>query len=879
MKKLVLSILLLTFLSDSFAAHIKGGFLTYTYLGPGNAANTLKYTIRLTVYMVCNPSQGQLTDPIDLTIFNGDGPGIYVNVPVRITNRYDLGKEYDEPCITGDQKGCYYTIVVYELANYDLPISANGYTISYQRCCRLANMDNVTNSGQVGNTYSIKIPGTSSPVPDANKNSSPDFQVNDTAVVCGGSFFSFSLSATDIDGDSLTYSLCSAYDGGSANNPVPDPAESPGYNTVVYEDPYSGSQPMGSSVKIDRRTGLLTGIAPPILFSGEYVVTVCVGEYRKGLLLGESRKELHIRVRDCTPLQALLNPKPVTCDGFNVNFSNDVDNPSGTNYEWNFGDPKSGVNDTSSFATPAHLYTDTGIYKVKLKVSIGGLCSDSTTTTVKVYPGFFPNFEINPPFCVNSFTQFKDATSTNYGQPTGWHWNFGDPNQSNDSSNKKQDFYQYKDTGTYTVKLIVGNTFGCVDSVSKEVIIRANPVLSHPLNFPNDTLICSIDTLQLITNAPGSFIWSPNYNISSIASASPLVSPDRPTTYYALYTDVFGCKTTDSVFVDVKAFVTINAGKDTTICRTDSYFFNTISDALSYKWTPALYLNNDDIKKPVAVPLDPKITYHVTGNIGKCQSSDDVTITTVPYPDADAGEDIKICVGKSTQLLASGGKFYTWSPAKFLNNPNIPNPSVLTPTVTTTYTVSVTDNLGCPKPATDQVTVFVRDPKVEIGVNDTSIVLGETLQFNATGADIYSWTPSRWLSSATIPNPVASPEDDIEYRLTATTVPEGCTSMDTVRIKVYKVPEGFHVPTAFSPNGDNLNEVLKPIILGMRAFKYFRVYNRAGELIFSTSERGKGWDGTYKGNPQDPGTYVWTAAGVTYKGESIVKKGSAVLIR
>jgi gliding motility-associated-like protein len=880
MKRIILLLLLLSFIfSNSFAAHIKGGFISYKYLGPGST-NTLKYRITLTVYMVCdNLSSGQLTNPINLTIFDGNGPTIFSNAEVFITNQYKLGKAYDEPCITDDQRGCYYTIVVYELDNYDLPVSANGYTISYQRCCRIANMDNVENSAEVGNTYTTKIPGTSSPIPDANKNSSPIFAVNDTAVICGGSFFSLSLSATDSDNDSLSYSLCGAYEGGTVPNPAPDPAEPPGYNTVNYTPPYSGFQPLGAAVKIDSRTGLLSGVAPPIAFTGEYVVTVCVAEYRKGLLMGESRKELHIRIKDCVPLQALLNPKPVTCDGFNVTFKNDVTNLSGTEYEWNFGDPKSGINDTSSKSEPAHFFSDTGIYKVKLRVSVGGLCSDSTTTTVKVYPGFFPDFEINPPFCENTLIQFKDGTKTNYGQPTGWKWDFGDLNEPGDTSNKSQDRYQYKNPGIYMVKLIVGNTFGCVDSVSKEVTIRANPVLTRPLNFPNDTLICIIDTLQLKTNAPGSFIWSPNYNISNITSPSPLVSPDIPTTYYAQYTDTSGCKATDSVFINVKAFVTIDAGNDTTICRTDSYFFNVTSDALSYKWVPALYLNSDTAKNPVAVSLDPQITYSVTGSIGKCQSSDNIKITTVPYPAADAGEDIKICIGKSTKLSASGGKFYTWSPATFLTSTNIPDPSVLTPAATTTYTVTVRDNLGCPKPATDQVTVFVRDPKVDIGFNDTSIVLGETIRFNATGSDIYSWTPSLWLSSASGPDPITSPEDNIEYRLTATTVPEGCISRDTVRIKVYKVPEGFYVPTAFSPNGDNLNEILKPIILGMKSFNYFRVYNRGGELIFSTSERGKGWDGSYKGNPQDPGTFVWTAAGVTYKGESIVRKGTAVLIR
>ena len=87
------------------------------------------------------------------------------------------------------------------------------------------------------------------------------------------------------------------------------------------------------------------------------------------------------------------------------------------------------------------------------------------------------------------------------------------------------------------------------------------------------------------------------------------------------------------------------------------------------------------------------------------------------------------------------------------------------------------------------------------------------------------------------------------------------------------------MPTAFSPNGDGLNDVLRPIALGMRRLRYFKVYNRVGNLVFQTTELGKGWDGYYKGNPQDPGNFVWMAQGETWKGEFITRKGNAVLVR
>lgn len=882
MKRLIFTMLLAFTFLCGYSKHIKGGFLSYQYLGPGSAANTLRYKITLTVYMTCDDlSAGQLNDVINLTIFRGTSSSVYANPSVNMSQPYELKKVYDEPCILDDQRGCYYTIVVYDLNSYDLPVSADGYTISYQRCCRIENMDNISNSGQVGNTYSIKIPGTSSLVPDANKNSSPVFPVSDTAVICDGNYFSFSQAAIDPDDDSLSYSLCDAYGGGSTNNPAPSESAAPGnYFTVDYSSVYSGTQPMGSRVSIDPKTGILSGIAPPIISTGEYVVTVCVSEYRKGVYLGDSRKELHVRVKSCNPMQAILNPKSVTCDGYKVSFYNDAQNNlSGTEYQWTFGDPNSGTDNISTLPKPDHTFSDTGVYTIKLKVSLAGLCADSTTATIKVYPGFLPDFASAPPYCKGTPVSFNDQTIAKYGVVNNWHWDFGDAATTADSSIAKQPTYIYNTAGTYTVTLTSGSSYGCSDTIQKEIVIRDNPTLTRPVEFPNDTLICIIDTLQLKTNAPGSFVWSPNYNINSLTVASPLVSPDVSTRYYAIYTDAFGCKTTDSVMVNVKAFVTIDAGNDTTICRTDAVTLNTVSDALYYKWTPSTYLDSDTAKRPVATPLDPQVTYTVTGSIGKCINTSSITIRTVPYPAANAGPDKSICIGESTSLSASGGNAYTWSPAVFLSNPSIASPLVQNPVTTTTYIVSVRDNKGCPKPAYDTAIVKVRYPTAYISFSDTSIVLGETIQFDVPGADVYQWSPARWLSSDTISNPLAAPQDSITYFLHTITQPEGCITNDTVKIKVFKLPPSFYVPTAFSPNNDGLNDVLKPIILGMRSIKYFRVYNRGGRLLFSTTERGKGWDGTYKGNPQDPATYVWTAEGVTYKGENIVRKGSAVLIR
>src|SRR5947199_317020 len=109
-------------------------------------------------------------------------------ISVPISQEYNLGRTKDEECITGDQTGCYYHIVIYDLPTVDLPDNGSGYVISYQRCCRIAGIQNMPSgsSNSIGNTYSIEIPGKNV-MAGAEQNTSAQFLVNDTTVVCGGS--------------------------------------------------------------------------------------------------------------------------------------------------------------------------------------------------------------------------------------------------------------------------------------------------------------------------------------------------------------------------------------------------------------------------------------------------------------------------------------------------------------------------------------------------------------------------------------------------------------------------------------------------------------------------------------------------------------------
>ena len=854
----------------TFANHTKGGWMYYEYMGPGSSPNLIKYRITLKLYTACVLSSGQFNATINFSVFDAINNQLLYSIPVTYSNLINIQNctsEECHPCISPIPAICY-KIITYQVVQ-DLPRSANGYIFAYQRCCRISNIVNLQSpSNNVGETWTVTIPGTAI-APGAETNSSARFSQNDTAIICEDNFFTFDFSATDINNDSLVYDFTSAFGGGSTGNATPDPASSPPYAPISYSSGFSGSQPLGSRVTIDHKTGIVSGIAP---FSGIYVVTVTVSEYKRGtnIKIAQVRKSLHIEVANCSLTQAVLNPEYISCDGFTLTFFNNGSSANIQTYEWEFGD-----GGTSTLPSPTHTYADTGIYILKLFVNRGLPCSDSTTAQVRVYPGFFPDFSSGGQ-CTIIPIQFNDRTTTTYPFVNSWQWNFGDPSSPANTSILQNPVHTYTIAGNYDITFIVTSSKGCIDTVLKTIAVLDSP----PLTVSNDTLICVIDTLQLSAVGTGTFLWTPNYMINNVTSATPLVSPDVTTTYHVTLTDAFGCFAKDSVKVKVVNFVTQAGNYDTTICRGDPITLRLTSDALRFAWTPNNgSLNDTTLQNPVATTINTTI-YHVVGSISaKCFAENYITVIAIPYPPANAGLDIPVCLGNSTQLHASGGSIYSWSPTLFLNNSHIPDPLVTNPSGSVRYIVTVRDVLGCPKPVNDTVIVRVISIKADAGPADTSVVLGQPLQLGATGGTNYEWTPATWLNDPNIHNPISLPQNNITYFVKVSDA-NGCIGYDNIIVRVYFVKPDIYVPTAFSPNGDYLNEFFKPTLLGLKSLDDFKVFNRWGQMLYSASgNKITGWDGTFAGRPQESATYVWYAQATDYLNKTVRRKGYVVLIR
>ena len=373
--------------------------------------------------------------------------------------------------------------------------------------------------------------------------------------------------------------------------------------------------------------------------------------------------------------------------------------------------------------------------------------------------------------------------------------------------------------------------------------------------------------------------WSPNYIISDTNSYNPFVSPDVTTRYKALYENPVGCSDTASVLVRVVNAVTLLSSNDTTICRTDSAKIRLTTDALYFAWAPAATIQDTTVQNIIVFPTDSITNYYVLASISKkCFKIDTVKVRTVPYPVPFVLGRDSICYGQNVQLNASGGSIYLWSPPAYLNNINIANPLATFPKQSLTYTVSVSDTFGCPKPVLKDFSVKVIRLVADAGPQDTSVVLTQPLQLQGSGGTNFSWSSAMYLDNPTISSPVSLPQNNIKYTLTVSNN-IGCTATDTINVKVFFLPPDMYVPSAFSPTGDNNNDLFRPICLGIKSLESFSIFNRWGVLLFKTSRIGDGWNGKYKGVDQDAGTFVWQASATDYKNKKVFRKGTVILIR
>lgn len=387
-----------------------------------------------------------------------------------------------------------------------------------------------------------------------------------------------------------------------------------------------------------------------------------------------------------------------------------------------------------------------------------------------------------------------------------------------------------------------------------------------------------ISSVSTTTSGIASYQWSAGSLTSSLPN--PLFTFPGKGTYLIrlIVTDSNGCRDTlvKQIVIDYPPFA--EATGDTSICVGQAAVINA-SGGVAYSWSPAEWLADSSSATTNAWPRL-TTTYVVTvTDLNGCVDRDSVTVTVIPSPTPIIAfpSDTVICNGSSLQLNAINGKTYSWSPAGYLNNPNIANPVAMF-VGNIRYIVTGTDISGC----LSSDTVNIRsapDPVVDASSDGTAINCdhaGVTLY--ASGAVTYTWSPAEYLDDFKSASPLASPPGTMVFTVTGYDS-IGCAGTDTITVFSAAKAKVF-LPDAFTPNGDGRNDRIRPIAWCDFKLAEFRIFNRWGQCVFYGYTGEHYWDGTFGGRPAPMDVYFYFIRGlVPSTGEEVLYKGDVTLLR
>ncbi|MCB0761931.1 MAG: gliding motility-associated C-terminal domain-containing protein [Flavobacteriales bacterium] len=456
MKQVLLSLAFLFIAALGYASHIVGGVIHYECLGNGDYAITLK------VYRDCSPGSSGFDNTAHVGVYEGSTLIATVDMPLSQATVTPLDPNTGDPCLEPPDVCVEESVYTGEV---NLPDTEIGYTLVYQRCCRNTTIVNIPAQGDnLGSSFTCEIP----PASQAPCNSNPDFIQFPPIVICINEPFVFDHSATDIDGDSLVYVFCNPLDGGNPGAEM-NPPTAPPYTLVTWNDGYSLDYPIDAApaFSIDPITGLLTGTPNQL---GQYVMGICVKEYRNGELISTTNRDFQFNIAACSQsiFAAVDDVEP--CTGLSYVFDNQS---NGEIFEWDFGVEQLS-SDTSSLFEPEYTFPDTGTYEVTLIVNPGFQCADTTQITVSAYTPISTSLDIENFYCSNG-SRYWDFTGVgSYSSQAEYSWSFGNFANPQTSTVFNPGPVGYNVPGTYNVTFSVLDHF-CEATANLMLVVDPMP--------------------------------------------------------------------------------------------------------------------------------------------------------------------------------------------------------------------------------------------------------------------------------------------------------------------------------------------------------------------------------------------------------------------
>lgn len=500
--------------------------------------------------------------------------------------------------------------------------------------------------------------------------------------------------------------------------------------------------------------------------------------------------------------------------------------------------------------------------------------------------------------CVNQPISLSGSASPSNGSVSTWAWTSNPGGTFTAASNVNTQFTA-STPGQYTITLTVtpGNA-----TATTTLTIAPVPTISVT---PAADTACIGSTTGITLTAIGSstsYSWTPSAGLSSTTGASVIATPTVNTTYTVVGT-ANGCTsfTTSQITALPMSSVVASTLNNNYICLGSSDTLTaTAPSAQSYSWTPSTGLSCTNCPNPIVTVLDTTTyTLTVTGNCFN-NYSDTVTVFGVVCGPPVAGfspSSHRICRYECIQYtdtsIYSPLQYQWYFQGGIPDSSHERNPRVCyniessnSPAGNGMYytTLIVTNILGDKDTIIDSIKVDI-SPVANINNNAsyTTIELGTSTTLSAapwtSNALYYSWTPSAGISCPTCSSIEVSPQQNTVYIVKATNL-YGCFDYDTILVKVEKICGEVFVPTAFSPNGDNIND--RAVFKNNDCIRnvVFSIFDRWGEKVFFTEDpKSTGWDGNYKGTPMDAGVFVYYLDAVLKDNTTVSLKGNITLVR
>lgn len=855
-----------------------GGHLGYEYHGL-QPSGKYRYKVKLVTYIDCGPSSEipYAEYPIKVGVYanNLAFPNADKSVVDSLLLYIEDTTVYTPYLPPGCVIGANTCIIQASYSGWiDLDPSSNGYYLFYERCCRNSAIINLNLMPDGSNGFLAYIPPTNV------VNSSPDFLFPPIPFLCINDTTTIINTALDLDGDSLVYSFTTPYAGyGGVSNPLPNlpaPYLSWPVPEVTYVAGFNFTQPFSlyGNATVNTQNGIATYYS---MLQGTFVVAVKVEEFRNGLLVSSTIRDLQLLFNNCPnnfapelidnlqrdytiqqddTLCFPISFKDPENDSVFIEVFGDIFDTAVVNPPGNFTIALIDTNKaTGDFCWVPPCDLDTGIYEFYVK------SFDNGCPPKEKYE-FYSIHVISPdkPFLFGSDSACKQTDSVLYWMMVDdeyvYNWNVINGTVEMNLGDSAVISWGNSDSGWVFVD--VYTITGCfIKRDSLEITLIDVPLLTA---MPEDT-VCRMDTLLLFASGVDPYYWYPESDVINPQQGNVDAIISQSGWYYVAGLPGQLCPPSDSVFINTLDLPDVYATfSDSLICYGDTISLVGFGPE-NLHWFPENWITYPDSAITQAIPEYSGSILLMGIDSNQCRNFDTLQISMYPAAPIELAGDFQICLGDTAFLSASGGVNYTWSPATYVT-PLVGETTLAIIQSDAQVNLQVIDSNGCITDTSFWIIVgSLPEPSFTYDTVDINCI-GSWIKFNNTssGADLFYWSFYGLNSSVEI-NPIQVFPFGNSYvvELTAANM-LGCeaTYVDTIHTDSLNYLVGFNHVNVFTPDGNGTNDVLD-FSLPSEFLECSKVYvfDRWGLPMFESDGVNFSWDGKLEGKMVPEGVYFW----------------------